>query len=88
MTTIRGLSLWRSRLSVWWRHGATGGAVLGVVGVGVGDAILDAAGHVAVGVIFVRVRRSRFGVDTCDRMRDARAVLIRPPEPAGLIGGG
>ncbi len=54
----------------------------------VGDAILDAASHVAVGIIRIRVRRSRFGVDACDRVRDARAVLIRPREPAGLIGGG
>jgi len=55
--------------------------------VGIGDAILDTAGHIPIGIIRVCVRRSRFGVDACDRVWDARAVLIRPREPAGLIGG-
>lgn len=57
---------------------------------GVDYAILDATGHIAVGVIRVCVRRSRFpkgdaiGADAGHRMRDARAVGIRPREPAGL----
>jgi len=59
-----------------------GGAVLGIVGVGVDDSALDAAGHIPIGIILIRVRRSRFGADTGHGVRDGRAVGVRPREPA------
>ncbi len=63
------------------------GAILRVVGMGVSHTVFNATSHIAVGVVSIRVRRSRFGADAGHGMRDARAVGVRPREPAGLIGG-
>jgi len=67
--------------------GDGGGAVLRVVGVGVDRSVFDAAGHVAIRVVRVRVRCSRFGADTGHGVRDGRAVGEGPREPACWIRG-
>ena len=53
----------------------------------VGDTAFHAAGHIPVGIIGVGVRRSRFGADTRDGVRDGRAVGEGPCEPACRVGG-
>ena len=52
------------------------GAILRVVGVGVHYSVFDAAGHIAVGVVLVRVRPSAFDGNRSHCMRDGRAVRI------------
>ena len=66
--------------------GDAGGAVFRVVGVGIGHAVFDATSHIPVEVVLIGVRRSRFRCHVGDSMRDARAVGIRPREPACRVG--
>ena len=58
------------------------GAVLGLVGVGVGHSIFDVTGHIPVGVVGVSVRCSSLRCHGCDCVRDDGTVLICAREPA------